>query len=200
MTESKAALEVERKRYMSGQFDWHLTNQQKVWVEQVVTKIKLQGGRIKRPFKYPSFVKSHDWITLGREVGIYVLGTTVRGKHGFWIVRFFNWICRSTSPVLTRTIINELEVEIGLILVEMEELFPLFTSTINFHLLSHLPETLRLFGPCHVHNMYSAERFNRAMKAGVKVRNQHNSSTNTNQLQQPQPRFQHKLQYQNQQF
>ncbi len=155
---------------MDSQFPWTLKQHDLDAIDALVRSLKIPSGRIQRPFRHNSFVKSHDWILLGKGIGKFLIATKLPPPYSHWIVRFFDWITVATSATISPQMIDTLKVEIYHILAQMEVIFPMFMCTINFHLLVHLPETLRKFGPVQCHQMYAIERFNRTVKNMVQVR------------------------------
>ncbi len=170
MTPQRIVLEQERNKFKDSKFPWILPKSDLDAIDALVRSLNMPSGRIHRPFRHNAFVKSHDWITLGKGIGKYIIATKLTPPYNHWVVRFFDWIATATSVTISPKSVDTLEKEIVEILAEMETIFPLFMSTINFHLLTHLPDTLRKFGPVHCHHMYAVERFNRAVKNMVKVR------------------------------
>jgi hypothetical protein len=166
LTKKKKKEEAKRGRTEAS---FHLSKDQKNRVDNFVAKLRLPSGVIKRPFAHSGFVKSHDWVVLQTDIGKYIMGSNIKGDHAFFILRFFSWVKSVMTNTITSKEIDQLEADIPVLLSEMEVLFPVFMSSMNFHLLMHLPQTLRDFGPAVGHQMYYIERFNRLLKSTVKV-------------------------------
>ena len=135
----------------------------------MVSRLRPCSGSIKRPFANPSCVKSHDWIVLIGDLEKLLLSSVLPREYALWLLMFSEWVKLANSAQLTLAQIDFTPLEIYEVLAEMEVLFPVFMCTINFHFLIHLPTTLRLFGPGIGHQIFYIERFNRTLKAAVKV-------------------------------
>ena len=124
---------------------------------------------MKKPFQHNGFIKSDDWIFLQQDIGKALFSRLLPPKYALWVIRFFEFVKQSVQPTLTIKDTNKFEFNIMSLLAEMEILFPVYLSAINFHILVHLPTTLWSLRPSHGHHIFFIERLNRFMKAAVKA-------------------------------
>jgi hypothetical protein len=127
---------------------------------------------MQNPLRQGNFhgMKSHDWITMLGPVGVYYyecMGVDQKYKTAFQ--SFMWWLYELRAPRLSRE-----RIESNLYAWErwgiesmtlIEPLMPDDFMTINFHLITHLCQILRKYGPMMGHWMMKDERYHHIMKA-----------------------------------
>jgi hypothetical protein len=106
-----------------------------------------------------SEITSADWISLLSPLGVLAIGSSLPLPQRQILTRLFAWVSRVVVLEFTLDELQALQTEICEILAIMEQLFPLFLFSLNFHLLVHIPSQISEVGPLPTVWMFPSERY-----------------------------------------
>jgi hypothetical protein len=114
-----------------------------------------KSNNIRNLISNPSWLKSSDWLFFLGPIGVWLLErATPPPDYKMLFQRFITWCHGLQSPTFTHTQLRQLQIDGPLILTEMECMLPLYSMTINQHILLHVVERIVLCGPIYTHSMY----------------------------------------------
>lgn len=105
-------------------------------------------------FSNPSYLKAAAWTSLLSPLGMYLIESTSLGAEYKRVIKsFLHWCYLLRAPQVSAEALARADVEWPIVLSQLERLFPLYYATINQHLLVHLPEYIRMYGPLQCSHM-----------------------------------------------
>lgn len=112
-------------------------------------------------FTKPGSLKSHDWKQIATQgVLQFCLRGCLSDQCRETLFKFFDCIADLCAECQNSEEIDQMEVKLNKAMACLERDFPVTLQNVTTHLLHHLPESIKLYGPVYSFWMYVFERFN----------------------------------------